>query len=143
MRKTLHEFVIDVYDKADATLESCATALDYVNDYAKLTNRAPRLRDFISCDEQGKPITLSERGEKSEHERVEEQNRYQEAQDRVIFKGDWEVELNDSDLVRIRHKKEHVRLSFTMGQCYDFRTSFLITRIEDLPREVEFKEGVI
>ena len=130
MRKTLHEFVIDVYDKADATLESCATALDYVNDYAKLTNRAPRLRDFISCDEQGKPITLSERGEKSEHERVEEQNRYQEAIGRVIFQGEWEV--------CGRHGYE-----FVLG---DGRINILLSeynRIKDLPREIEFKEGVI
>jgi len=140
MRKTLHEFVIEQTEDEKAAMLDVKWGMIY--NYAKLTNRAPKLSDFVPCDDSDKPITLSERVDKPEHERVEEQNKYQKALNNVIFDGDWEVELDDSDLVRIRHKKEHVRLSFTMGQCYDFRTSFLITRIEDLPKEITFKEGV-
>jgi len=161
MRPTLHDYVIDVYDKADTTLESCATALDYVNDFAKLTNRAPRLGDFIPCDEDGNfseepdstmdyGISDSSVNDSDAYEYQSQCRAYVKAQDRVIFKGDWEVVSNEYWVV-IRNKELKIDLEFNDIQCdvtdwddqWNTRDVFEINRIEELPREIEFKEGVV
>jgi len=129
MRKTLHEFVIE------QTEDEKAAMLDdnqwEIYRYAKLTNRAPKLSDFVPCNEGGKPITLSERGDKPEHERVEEHNKYQKALDKVIFDGDWECLGFYGDVAWIQLTDGSVNIHLDYN------------RIEDLPKEITFKDGAV
>ena len=109
MRKTLHEYVIELSKEYRNDFD-CAFRLAL--SHAKLTNKAPKLGDFIGKD--------------------------------AIFKGDWEVEFIEGDFIYL---KEVNRISINYDKANEVfwieGIHYKITRIEDLPREIEFKEEVI
>lgn len=144
MRPTLHDYVeqLDKPQSIDVIIKYMAEAFQRTLKFAKLTNRAPRLGDFVACDENENPIILSERGEIPEHERVEEQNRYQAAQDRVIFAGDWEL-IDVGSVTNGEHNVLFFRDESVWVQKVTDDFDWEVNRIEDLPREIEFKEGVV
>jgi len=156
MRPTLHDYNLQKLSELDCT------AISDVLNFTKLTNRAPRLGDFVACDEEGNVLE-----EPQEHEYIFgvgerprklivdpkyqiDRDKYQAAQDRVIFAGDWEVVSNEYWVV-IRNKELKIDLEFNDIQCdvtdwddqWNTRDVFEINRIEELPREIEFKEGVV
>jgi hypothetical protein len=144
MRKTLHEYVIDCYynNKIENDGVSEQLLIDIIY-FAKLTNREPELGDFIPCDEEGNPFPLTQKvsfvnGENVENWEISKE--YKAAKDRVIFKGDWEVVKLGSDYIILANEKDSISFWYS-GKVQVFGKS--ITRIEDLPREIEFKDGVI
>jgi len=129
MRKTLHEYVIDCYynNKIENDGVSEQLLIDIIY-FAKLTNRTPKLGDFIPCDEEGNVLDepVDTIGGVEFYAK-----KYQAAKDRVIFKGDWECLGFHGDVAWIQLTDRSINIHLD----YD--------RIEDLPREIEFKEGVI
>jgi hypothetical protein len=138
MRKTLHEYVIDCYynNKIENDGVSEQLLIDIIY-FAKLTNRTPKLGDFIPCDEEGNVLDepVDTIGGVEFYAK-----KYQAAKDRVIFKGDWEVVKLGSDYIILANEKDSISFWYS-GKVQVFGKS--ITRIEDLPREIEFKDGVI
>jgi hypothetical protein len=138
MRKTLHEYVIDCYynNKIENDGVSEQLLIDIIY-FAKLTNREPELGDFIPCDEEGNVLDepVDTIGGVEFYAK-----KYQAAKDRVIFKGDWEVVKLGSDYIILANEKDSISFWYS-GKVQVFGKS--ITRIEDLPREIEFKDGVI
>ena len=114
--------------------------------FAKLTNRAPRLGDFIPCDEDEnvleKPIDKAYSKENAPKEFDEYVPIYRAAQDRVIFSGDWELVAGSNCVI----SNGELMLRF-IGDVTDIIRKGLIeksiNRIEELPREIEFKENAI
>jgi len=111
MRKTLHEYVIELSKEYRNDFD-CAFRLAL--SHANLTNRAPKLGDFIG--------------------------KY------AIFKGDWEY---DGELGVDGRGYEVVKYGEIAVWFHNYKKVGVyihnrkITRIEDLPREIEFKEEVI
>jgi hypothetical protein len=153
MRKTLHEYVIE------QGLTSANSDIRFLKaiQYAALTDRAPELEDFIHCDDEGNVLKKPDRLHYSTSE-IEgglfksDNQEYQEAKDRVIFKGDWEVvKGSNSNHTRIYCEQLHTTIDFELSGISLIRTDrsgFVlergaIDRIEDLPREIEFKDGLI
>lgn len=163
MRKTLHEYVIEIdnrissknWDRFDV-----AKGLDNIVAYAALTNRAPKLGDFIPCDEDGnvleEPKNFKQwmRKELNVSYYIYSNNyvQYQAAKDRVIFKGEWEVvKGSNSNHTRIYCEQLYTTIDFELSEVSLIRTDrsgFVlerggIDRIENLPREIEFKDNLI
>ena len=152
MRKTLHEYVIEIdnrissknWDRFDV-----AKGLDNIVAYAALTNRAPKLGDFIPCDEDGnvleEPKNFKQwmRKELNVSYYIYSNNyvQYQAAKDRVIFKGEWEYKLGDG--VVVVYEKTILCVVYIYANGEISANSKPITRIEDLPREIEFKDVLI
>jgi len=150
MRKTLHEFVIEQLGWIDNV-----NFIDHSKifdpaikcfDFTKLTNRAPKLGDFIPCDKDGNVLEepykwvdgfLCPDGcDKTEW------NQYQQAKSRVIFAGDWDVVAGSNCVIYNGELMFRITSDFTDV----IRSGIIeksINRIEDLPLEIEFKEGVI
>ena len=160
MRQTLQEYTIEY---GNSVYDSEIAIKDVLN-YAKLTNRAPRLGDFVPCDKDGNvledPLKDLEMtivqfikligGIKvyKKHPVKEIHAAYQAAKDRVIFAGDWEVidqdkhqdyiEIKSRDALLIRfYNTEEILCSTGIGGYVR------PDRIEDLPREITFKTNVI
>ena len=153
MRPTLHDYNLQKLSELDCT------AISDVLNFTKLTNRAPRLGDFVPCDEDGNVLE-----EPKNYYSLGNCKEYQAAQDRVIFAGDWEVVETGFDTLT-----HHYLDSEYLGKSYnltvisngthniEFRDNdcgvwlsnknhigeLQINRIEELPREIEFKDGVI
>lgn len=144
MRNTLHEYVIEMFD--DGTLEN--TFCIKCNNYAKLTNRAPRLGDFIECDEEGNVLERPKPYRKwlkswQGEDGFEDCERYQAAQKKIIFKGDWEVDEDGENYIFLRDANRTLVQFRKRDMTFRDEYGKEITRIEDLPREVEFKNDVI
>ena len=174
MRPTLHDYVIKRFETI-LRIEHFATAFRQCYDFSKLTNRAPRLGDFVPCDEEGNVleepdstmdygISDSSVNDSDAYEYQSQCKAYVKAQDRVIFAGDWEVVETGFDTLT-----HHYLDSEYLGKSYnltvisngthniEFRDNdcgvwlsnknhigeLQINRIEELPREIEFKDGVI
>jgi hypothetical protein len=159
MRPTLHEYNLQKLSDLDCT------AISDVLNFTKLTNRAPRLGDFVPCDEEGNVLEEPENWHqisysKPNHGTQEffnvahtkldihpaEAQEYQAAQDRVIFAGDWEVDGIGTQRTIIKlgriemwFEKNGDVYWFTIGKTGSNKAD----RIEDLPREIEFVKGVI
>ena len=147
MRPTLHDYNLQKLSELDCT------AISDVLNFTKLTNRAPRLGDFVPCDDEGnvleKPVNLIGKRTAEEWKMLNEQ--YQAAQDRVIFAGDWEVVDQDKDWVLIRSKELKLDIEWSGNECdvtvwdSNWNTCDYLPakRIEELPREIDFKDGVV
>jgi len=141
MRKTLHEFVIE--QLRDGSSVSWNDGAEDSLKYAKLTNRAPKLGDFIPCW-RGKIV-------KEPSVCTEDVKRYEFAKSRVIFKGDWELIEQEKDWIQIRSKELKLDIEWSGNECdvtlwgynWGARDYLPANRIEDLPREIEFKDGVV
>jgi len=141
MRKTLHDYVIERYDVAN---EEASMPLYYIGKYAELTNRQPKLGDFIPCDENGEVLEKPDIHSLDHSIAVALNHEYQQALDRVIFKGDWEVQKHKSALgefIKIENK-DGIILEFLANEEVYFNHK-IVNRIEDLPLEIEFKKEVI
>ena len=161
MRKTLHDYVVEKFEERIELKSAHSKFVSKVHRFAKLTNRAPRLGDFVPTDEDDN--VLEEPKYWKEHLsgliamadtgiHLEKCKQYQTAKDRVIFKGEWEVvKGSNSNHTRIYCEQLHTTIDFELSGVSLIRTDrsgFVlqrgaIDRIEDLPREIEFKEGVI
>jgi len=152
MRPTLHEYNLQKLSDLDCT------AISDVLNFTKLTNRSPRLGDFVACDEdenvleepdlwQKHLLAKAVNGDISKDKYTE----YQAAQSRTIFKGDWEVIDQDNDWTQIRSKELKLDVEWSGNECdvtvwdSNWNTCDYLSanRIEDLPREIEFKDGVL
>jgi len=139
MRPTLHDYNLHKLSELDCT------AISDVLNFTNLTNRAPRLGDFVPCDEDGNVLE-----EPKNYYSLGNCKEYQAAQDRVIFAGDWEV-VSDEPWIVIRNKQLKIDIEFNDIQCdvtdwddqWNTCDLFEINRIEDLPSEIEFRDGVI
>jgi hypothetical protein len=132
-RKTLHEFVIEEFEINMGSKFS----MDCINDvlkYSNLTNRAPKLGDFVPTDEEGNVL------EKYKCE-VED---YEQALSRVIFEG-FEVVYADESHVSVIMNKGTTLIHFRGDVCLWTKEigTKEITRIEELPKEITFKDGVV
>ena len=164
MRKTLHEYIDGFDSDARSTRDALTDFAENVTNYAKLTNRAPRLGDFIECDEEGNVLEEPQEfeyifglGDKPRKLVIDPKyqtdlEKYQAAKSRVIFKGDWKVvKGSNSNHTRIYCEQLNTTIDFEWSGVSLIRTDrsgFVlqrgaIDRIEDLPREIEFKDGVI
>jgi len=145
MRPTLHEYTIEQLESNSLNINS--DVIQKIYNYAKLTNRQPKLGDFVPCDEDGdvmdEPIDTIGGVELYA-------KRYQAAQDRVIFKGEWRFE--EADLLDQFNGYLYYEGEICLFVCYDEEIDQLlfenedeelVSRIEDLPPQIEFKEGVI
>ena len=170
MRPTTNEYVIEQLE------ENGYMAIAPVLNFAKLTNRAPRLGDFVPTDEDGNVLKEPNASmEKYNHYNVVQStfqlrlyesdvSKYQTAKDKVIFAGDWEVlETGFDTLTHHYLDSEYLGKSYSLTVIsngthnIEFRDNdcgvwlsnknhigeLQINRIEDLPREIEFKKGVI
>lgn len=141
MRKTLHEYTIEQLSDLDCT------AVSNVLNYAKLTNRQPKLGDFVPCDDEGnvleKPKGFDNKkilsgADYQTPDWMLRCQQYQQALDRVIFKGDWEIHyINETETCI--HNGAY-QISFTKNRCFCMN---YVNRIEDLPLDIEFREGLI
>jgi hypothetical protein len=145
MRPTLHDYVehLNEAQRPDVIMEYMANAFRKTLKFAKLTNRTPRLGDFVPCDENGNVLKKPEllEGETYDGYKYHSRNhKYKKALNRVIFSGDWEVtKLGNSTWVQF---DEWLEFLFSIdGECTFYGKP--INRIEDLPLEIEFKDGVI
>jgi len=153
MRPTLHEYNLKKLSDLDCT------AISDVLNFTKITNRAPELGDFVPCDENGNVLEEPKNYDKwlSEDYYTEVEttwirncSRYQAAQSRTIFKGEWDA-THEQYYTFVIDRSLRIRITFCDDQCDvstwdidgDFFEDLEIHRIEDLPREIEFKEGVI
>jgi len=159
MRPTLHEYVIEHRNQREGMAcnsERDAQGYYKIVEYATLTNRAPRLRDFVPCDDDGnvleKPASLSYYSDICGYQHGQNKiAQYQAAQDRVIFAGDWEVVDQELDWTQIRSKELKLDIEWSGNECdvtvwdSNWNTCDYLSanRIEDLPREITFKENVI
>jgi hypothetical protein len=155
MRKTLHDYVIEQYNTSqDNSIDRLANFSRCFR-YAKLTNRPPKLGDFIPCDEDGNVLEEPKNFEQWTRKElnvsyyIDSNNyvQYQAAKDRVIFKGDWGVEPLLGGSVDIFNKEQDWKVRFdeygdVIVIAYG-KYPYIITRIEDLPREIEFKDNLI
>jgi len=150
MRPTLHEYNLQKLSDLDCT------AISDVLNFTKLTNRAPMLGDFVPCGSDGSPMyeptnTIDPDNPpeivNAHKKRLENWN---QAQSRVIFKGDWNFE--EADLLNQFNGYLYYEGEICLFVCYDEEIDQLlfenedeelVSRIEDLPRQIEFKEGVI
>ena len=160
MRPTTNEYVIEI-GKSDEAFMICWMN---IQTYAKLTNRAPRLGDFVPTDEEGNVLEKPDIHSLDHSIAVALNNKYQAAQDRVIFAGDWKVlETGFDTLTHHYLDSEYLGKSYSLTVIssgthnIEFRDNdcgvwlsnknhigeLQINRIEDLPREIEFKNGVI
>lgn len=170
MRPTLHEYNLQKLSDLDCT------AISDVLNFTKLTNRAPRLGDFVPTDEDDNVLEKPNASmEKYNHYNVVQStfqlrlyesdvSKYQTAKDKVIFSGDWEVlETGFGTLTHHYLDSEYLGKSYSLTVIsngthnIEFRDNdcgvwlsnknhigeLQINRIEDLPREIEFKNGVI
>ena len=150
MRPTLHDYVIDGFNEKELFPREAYN-------FAKLTNRAPRLGDFVPCDDDSNVLEKPEgyinwlRAGTANFHHNEQCLEYQAAQDRVIFNGDWEVIDQDLDWVQIRSKDLKLDIEWSGNECdvtvwdSNWNTCDYLSanRIDDLPRQIEFKEGVV
>jgi len=142
MRKTLHDFVIGFDSDAKTTRDALTDFAEKVTRFAKLTNREPKLGDFIPCGEDGNILGKPDIHSLDHSTAVAMHNEYQAALDRVIFKGDWELIESETHIELLcKNTGFWVRQSRITQDWYCKKG--IINRIEDLPREIEFKEGVI
>lgn len=148
MRRTLHDYVIE---KSDLYWSDKVDLNDFIGNtenFAKLTNRAPRLGDFVPCDEDGNVLEEPYRyrdgftSKETAIQNKEDWNKFHQAQSRVIFKGDWEVDYFSNDSTWIESDNLGIIIRFTAKGEVEYKGG-TINRIEDLPREIEFIEGVI
>ena len=153
MRPTLHEYNLQKLSDLDCT------AISDVLNFTKLTNRAPRLGDFVPCDLSGNPTPKPDMDKvpdmppELQSEYWEEWNReYDMSLSKVIFAGDWEVvKGSNSNHTRIYCEQLHKTIDFELSGVSAIRTDSIgfvlergvVDRIEELPREIEFKDGVI
>jgi len=156
MRPTLHEYVIE----QASNCSDWVTKFARVQKFTKLTNRALRLGDFVPTDEDDN--VLEEPKYWKEHLsgliamadtgiHLEKCKQYQTAKDKVIFAGDWEVVTSNEFITRIHSKTTNITIDFDsirIGLVRTDKSGFVIEksypcRIEDLPRGIEFKNGVI
>jgi len=143
MRPTTNEYVIEI-GKSDEAFMICWMN---IQTYAKLTNRAPRLGDFVPTDEEGNVLEKPDIHSLDHSIAVALNNEYQAAKDKVIFAGDWKVEPLLGGAVDIFNKEQDWKVRFdeygdVIVIAYG-KYPYKLTRIEDLPREIEFKNGVI
>jgi len=150
MRPTLHEYNLQKLSDLDCT------AISDVLNFTKLTNRAPKLGDFIPCDEDGNVLDEPKNYDKwlSEDYYTEVEttwirncSTYQAAQSRTIFKGDWEFEEADLEDCFNGYLKNGNKIWFVYIKdgifFFELEQDVAIHRIEDLPREIEFIDGLI
>lgn len=142
MRPTLHDYNLQKLSDMDCT------AISDVLNFTNLTNRAPRLGDFVPCDEDENVLEKPDIHSLDHSTAVAMHNEYQAAQDRVIFKGDWEVVNLLGGTFDLISKDYNVKLRMDeIKSCplviNDERYPYKVNRIEDLPLQIEFKEGVI
>ena len=147
MRPTLHDYVIEQQNRGLFVNENVSDKLYLCYNFANLTNRAPRLGDFIPCDEDGnvleKPYSLSYYSDICGYQHGQNKiAQYKAALDRVIFKGDWEVEEVGEHYIFLKSKGIILQWKISVQKFINERGQ-PINRIEDLPREIEFKEGVV
>ena len=150
MRPTLHDYVIEQFEKWRSFPSEKSSYLVCYN-FAKLTNRAPRLGDFVPCDEDGNVLEepnlddfifeehpeLVGNPKEYNYDAFEKYlNEYQAAQDRVIFAGDWEV-VQSFESHTVIQNENGVRIIF-VGKEVSIGSKE-INRIEELPREIDFK----
>jgi len=149
MRKTLHEFVVEQSSKYITQLGvNTQRFAGEVLNYTYITKRRPKLSYFVPCDEAELPIYKPEQSSFNmlnpkmvkEFERVDKQ--YQQALSRVIFKGDWQIKEVPNQCLLLKDKGNYLFFSKVTGRIFDCNR-YEITRIEDLPKEIEFKEDVI
>lgn len=106
------------------------------------------LGDFVPCDGDGNVLEYIMCD--CLPPRCEDCEQYEQAQSRVIFKGDWNFE--EADLLDQFNGYLYYEGEICLFVCYDEEIDQLlfenedeelVSRIEDLPRQIEFKEGVI
>jgi len=140
MRQTLHDYVIEKFDNA---VFYPATVLIKIKDYAKLTNRAPKLGDFVPCGDDGNVLiepSSDGKGFQDLGEWKDAVKKYAKAYNQVIFEGDWMV------IGERNHYTVFIDERFVIEFLPDGNISAngkFVTRIEDLPKEITFKEGVV
>jgi len=156
MRPTLHEYNLQKLSDLDCT------AISDVLNFTKLTNSAPRLGDFVPCDEDGNVLKnpLKDSGMTivqfiksiggikayKNHPMKGLHAAYQSAQGRVIFAGFEQSKSGNLIQEGCVDNGEYIIIFREKGIfCSKLKwgSEFEINRIEDLPREIEFKEGVI
>ncbi len=64
---------------------------------AELLSRKPTLSDFIPCDKNGKPLEKPVMLEKAEY--IKKHEAYQEAEQRVLWEGDWVYSLVQDEII--------------------------------------------
>ena len=141
MRKTLDEYVIEFDSNAQTIRDSVMDFTELVCKYVELTSRAPRLGDFVPCDDEGNVLGnpfIDSKGLNSIHFA-----NWKRAKDKVIFEGDWEVIENTEGVNSIVIISNGTHKFATSMGCFFDNNLKPINRIEDLPLEIEFKEGVI
>jgi len=144
MRKTLHDYIIA--KEAECATPAGINVKKFYQDvikHAKLTNRQPSLGDFVPTDEDGNVLKKPDIHSLDHSIAVAIHQEYQQALDRVIFKGDWECEvINRNGSIRVQDTLTGNRVVFHRGYT-TAKGVGIVSKIEDLPREIEFKEGVI
>ena len=147
MRKTLHEYVIEQYNTSqDNSIDRLANFSRCFR-YAKLTNRPPKLGDFIPCDEDGNVLEEPEQyldSSINDDWSKGKKKQYKAAKDRVIFKGDWRNHVQAGQSIWITNGKFTLRFSKEQDMCLLGVAGFdHVDRIEDLPCEIELKDNLI
>jgi hypothetical protein len=143
MRKTLHEYVIEFDSNAQTIRDSVMDFTELVCKYAEITNRAPRLGDFVPCDEEGNVLENPDIHYLDHSIAVALNYEYQTAKDKVIFDG-FEYKKLKHGVEQLKHKDCKIWIEHDRNTWTDVTTQpKSINRIEDLPREIEFKDEVI
>ena len=155
-RKTLHEFVIEEFEINMGSKFS----MDCINDvlkYSNLTNRAPKLSDFVPCDDDGNVLEIEDCSCLATNNRshicpASCYSKYKQALSRAIFEGDWEVIDQMEQYTQIRNKElrldvewdaDIIRITEWNKDWTNCSDGLRTTRIEELPKEITFKDGVV
>lgn len=91
-----------VLEQTKLAAESKCGIYEYIvkmRDYANFLKQPLELWMFCPCDEDGNVIELIQRGESSEHDRVLNQNLFNEGKERCLFEG---FIIYDEDTLRFK-----------------------------------------
>jgi len=108
----MREFVLLEFSKRNVYYYQDSKVLNKINNYANFLSRQPKLSDFVPCGEDGFPLDEPKDYQRflsvdfeltTNQESLKECIAYQQALDKVLFKG-FEVFTDNEDFTRIELK---------------------------------------
>lgn len=126
----IREFVLLEYSKRNAYYYQDSKVLNKINNYANFLSRQPKLSDFVPCGEDGLPIEKPSEHLENRSLYYQELEAYQQALDKVLFKG-W-----------VYYEKDSISSDFYDIKIMNFGDRNVQFYIKDYTKEVKHQEFV-